>query len=78
MLYFVWRGLDVIVYDSISSRSCHALSSIDRDEVELVSVLFSDFSIDHGSSLSILVLAWLSSEQPRVDSLAAIDVHQLA
>ena len=77
MLNVAGRALHVIINHRVASRSGHALSSSHRDEVELVSVLVSDGCINDSAGVWIHEAAWVASEQSSVDSLRAVQVHQL-
>jgi len=74
----VWGAADAIVNHSVTSRAGHTLFGSDGDEVELVGVLVGDCGVDHCSWERILVAAGLTCKEPSVDSLAAVDVHELA
>ena len=74
----VRRGLDVIVDDGVSCWRGHSLSSGDRDEIELVGVLVGDVRVDDSAWNWVLEASWLASEHSHVDSLAHVDVHELA
>lgn len=53
------------------------MSCSDRDEVELVHILVGDVSVHNSTRQRILEAAYIASEDPRVDSLAGVDVHEL-
>ena len=72
----VRRGADGVIDDGVPSWSRHALLGSHRDEIELVDVLVSDGRVNDCSWKWVLVAAWISSEEPGVDSLAGVDVHE--
>lgn len=74
----VGRGADGVVDDGVASWAAHTLFRGDGDKVELVGVLIGDSSVDHGSRKRVLVASNVTCEEPGVDSLAGVDVDELA
>ena len=77
VLDLVRGAADGVVDDRVSCWSRHALTSCHRAEVELVDVLVCDSRVDDSTWERVLVAPWLPTEQPGVDSLAGVDVHEL-
>ena len=74
----VWRSSNRVVQYSKPGRSRHALLGSYRDQVKLVHVLISHTRINDGAGQRVFKSTDLSIKDSSVDTLAAVDIHQLA
>ena len=77
-LNLVWRTSNCVIDDSEPCRSSHALTSSHRHQVEFIGVSVCDCLVNDCTCLRVLEAVRVTSEDPRIDSLASIDVHKLA
>jgi len=76
-LDLVRRSGDAVIDHGVPGGSGHALAGSNRHKVELVDVLVNDCGVDDGTWHWVLEASWLASEDPGVDPLGGVDVHQL-
>ena len=77
-LDLVWGLPDCIVQHGETSRHCHTLPSSHGHQVEFVSVAVRDGLVNDGACGGVLEAVGIAGEDACVDSLTAVDVHQLA
>jgi len=78
VLNLVWTSSNRVVQYCKPSRSRHALFGSHRDQVKLVHVLVSHTRVNNGTGQWILESTDLTIKDSSVDTLAAVDIHQLA
>ena len=76
-LDLVRGGGNAVVDHGVPGRSGHSLASGNRHKIELVDVLVNNRGVDHSSWHWVLEASWLTREDPGVDPLGGVDVHQL-
>lgn len=77
-LYLVWGLPHCVIQHGEAGRHSHTLTSCNGHQVEFVGVSVRHSLVDDCTSGWVLEPVRVASEDPRVDTLAAIDIHQLA